>query len=163
RDGAHLLDLCIDYVGREGAADRAALASKLATASTLPIMLDSTEPAVLRTGLEHLGGRCAVNSVNFEDGDGPESRYHQIIELVRAHVSAFVALAIDVMGQCRTAVDKVAIAERLIYEIIGKRSLRATDIIIDCLTCPISTGQEEVQRDGIETIEAIREIKRRHP
>ncbi len=163
RDGAHLLDLCIDYVGREGAADMAALASKLATASTLPIMLDSTEPAVLRTGLEHLGGRCAVNSVNFEDGDGPESRYHRIMELVREHGAAVVALTIDEQGQARTAEHKVAIAERLISEITGKWGLRTSDIIIDCLTFPISTGQEEVQRDGIETIEAIREIKRRHP
>src|SRR5699024_9999462 len=163
RDGAHLLDLCIDYVGREGAADMAALASKLATASTLPIMLDSTEPAVLRTGLEHLGGRCAVNSVNFEDGDGPESRYHQIMELVREHGAAVVALTIDEQGQARTAEHKVAIAERLISEITGKWGLRTSDIIIDCLTFPISTGQEEVQRDGIEPIEAIREIERRHP
>ena len=82
RDGAHLLDLCVDYVGRDGVADMTALASRLATASTLPIMLDSTETPVLRAGLEHLGGRCAINSVNYEDGDGPESRFHKTMELV---------------------------------------------------------------------------------
>ena len=71
RDGAHLIDLNVDYVGRDGAADMAELAGRLATASTLPIMLDSTEPDVLRAGLERLGGRSIVNSVNYEDGDGP--------------------------------------------------------------------------------------------
>ncbi len=79
RDGAHMLDLNVDYVGRDGAADMSELASRLATSSTLPIMLDSTEPAVLQAGLEHLGGRCAVNSVNYEDGAGPESRFHKIM------------------------------------------------------------------------------------
>ncbi len=73
RDGAHVLDVCIDYVGRDGVADMSAFASRLATATTLPIMLDSTEPEVLRAGLEHLGGRAIVNSVNYEDGDGPDS------------------------------------------------------------------------------------------
>ena len=82
RDGAHMLDLCVDYVGRDGAADMAELAGRFATASTLPIMLDSTEPAVLHAGLEQLGGRCAVNSVNYEDGDGPDSRFQKTMELV---------------------------------------------------------------------------------
>ena len=78
RDGAHLLDLNIDYVGRDGAADMRALASRLATASTLPLVLDSTEPAVLQAGLQTLGGRAVVNSVNYEDGDGPDSRFAKI-------------------------------------------------------------------------------------
>ena len=82
RDGAHLLDLNIDYVGRDGAADMRELAFRLATASTLPIVLDSTEPAVLQAGLECLGGRAVINSVNYEDGDGPESRFTKIMKLV---------------------------------------------------------------------------------
>ncbi|NLU84914.1 methionine synthase [Rhodococcus sp. HNM0569] len=163
RDGAHMLDLNVDYVGRDGAADMSALASRLATASTLPIMIDSTEPAVLQAGLEHLGGRCAVNSVNFEDGDGPNSRYQRIMRLVREHGAAVVALTIDEEGQARTAEHKVRIAERLIDDITGTWGLSESDIIVDALTFPISTGQEEVRRDGIETIDAIREIKRLHP
>ncbi|MDH6281219.1 methionine synthase [Prescottella agglutinans] len=163
RDGAHMLDLNVDYVGRDGAADMAALASRFATASTLPIMLDSTEPDVLRAGLEHLGGRCAVNSVNYEDGDGPTSRYQRIMKLVKEHGAAVVALTIDEEGQARTAEHKVRIAERLIEDITTTWGLSQSDIIIDALTFPISTGQEEVRRDGIETIDAIREIKRRYP
>ncbi|GAA1473850.1 methionine synthase [Corynebacterium felinum] len=163
RDGSHMLDLCVDYVGRDGRDDMAQLASLLATSSTLPIMIDSTEPEVIRVGLEHLGGRCAVNSVNFEDGDGPDSRYQRIMALVKQHGAAVVALTIDEEGQARTAEKKVEIAERLIADITGTWGLDESDIIVDTLTFPISTGQEETRRDGIETINAIRELKRRHP
>ncbi|MDH6286932.1 methionine synthase [Rhodococcus sp. NM-2] len=163
RDGAHMLDLNVDYVGRDGAVDMAALASRFATSSTLPIMLDSTEPAVLQAGLEHLGGRCAVNSVNYEDGDGPDSRFQKIMRLVTEHGAAVVALTIDEEGQARTAEHKVRIAERLLDDLTANWGLDESDIIIDALTFPISTGQEEVRRDGIETIEAIRELKKRHP
>ncbi|MET1072310.1 MAG: homocysteine S-methyltransferase family protein, partial [Umezawaea sp.] len=163
RDGAHLLDLNVDYVGRDGAADMRALASRLATASTLPIMLDSTEPEVLRAGLECLGGRSVVNSVNYEDGDGPDSRFHRIMELVSEHGAAVVALCIDEEGQARTAEWKVRVAERIITDLTTNWGVLACDIVVDCLTFPISTGQEEVRKDGVETIEAIRELKRRHP
>lgn len=163
RDGAHMLDLCVDYVGRDGTADMSELASRLATASTLPIMLDSTETPVLRAGLEHLGGRCAVNSVNYEDGAGPESRFQQTMRLVAEHGAAVVALTIDEEGQARTAAKKVEIAERLIADITGNWGLDESDIIIDTLTFTLGTGQEESRRDGVETIEGIRELKRRHP
>ena len=163
RDGAHMLDLNVDYVGRDGAADMTELASRLATASTLPIMIDSTEPDVIRAGLEHLGGRSAVNSVNYEDGDGPDSRFQKIMRLVKEHGAAVVALTIDEEGQARTAEHKVRIAERLIEDITANWGLDESDIIIDALTFPISTGQEEVRKDGIETIEAIRQLKASHP
>ncbi|WP_293951496.1 methionine synthase [uncultured Corynebacterium sp.] len=163
RDGAHMLDLCIDYVGRDGREDMATLAALLATSSTLPIMIDSTEPEVIQVGLEHLGGRSIVNSVNFEDGDGPESRYRRIMAMVKQHGAAVVALTIDEEGQARTAEHKVQIAERLITDITQTYGLTESDIVVDCLTFPISTGQEETRRDGIETIEAIRELKKRYP
>ena len=163
RDGAHLLDLCVDYVGRDGAADMRALASRLATASTLPIMLDSTETPVLQAGLEHLGGRCTINSVNYEDGDGPESRFTKTMELVAEHGAAVVALTIDEEGQARTAEKKVEIAERLINDITGNWGVDESSILIDTLTFTIATGQEESRKDGIETIRAIRLLKQRHP
>jgi 5-methyltetrahydrofolate--homocysteine methyltransferase len=163
RDGAHLLDLCVDYVGRDGAADMRAMASRLATASTLPIMLDSTETPVLQAGLEHLGGRCTINSVNYEDGDGPESRFTKTMELVAEHGAAVVALTIDEEGQARTAEKKVEIAERLINDITGNWGVDESSILIDTLTFTIATGQEESRKDGIETIRAIRLLKQRHP
>ncbi|HEY5184528.1 MAG TPA: methionine synthase [Actinomycetes bacterium] len=163
RDGAHLLDLCIDYVGRDGVADMRALAGRLATASTLPLVLDSTEPAVLEAGLEMIGGRAVVNSVNYEDGDGPDSRIRRIMPLVREHGAAVVALTIDEQGQARTADWKVAVADRLIVDLTTTWGMAVEDIIVDCLTFPIATGQEETRRDAVETLAAIREVKRRWP
>ncbi|WP_190233119.1 homocysteine S-methyltransferase family protein, partial [Streptomyces avicenniae] len=163
REGAHLLDLCVDYVGRDGVADMEELAGRLATSSTLPIVLDSTEVGVLRAGLEKLGGRAVVNSVNYEDGDGPESRFAQVTALAREHGAALIALTIDEEGQARTVEQKVAIAERLIADLTGNWGIRESDILIDCLTFTICTGQEESRKDGVATIGAIRELKRRHP
>lgn len=163
RGGAHLLDLCVDYVGRNGVADMKALAGRLATVSTLPIMLDSTEIPVLQAGLEHLGGRCVINSVNYEDGDGPESRFVKTMELVAEHGAAVVALTIDEQGQARTVEKKVEVAERLINDITSNWGVDKSAILIDCLTFTIATGQEESRKDGIETIDAIRELKKRHP
>ncbi|MEU0930196.1 methionine synthase [Streptomyces malaysiensis] len=163
REGAHLLDLCVDYVGRDGVADMEELAGRFATASTLPIVLDSTEVDVIRAGLEKLGGRAVINSVNYEDGDGPESRFAKVTGLAREHGAALIALTIDEEGQARTPEHKVEIAERLIADLTGNWGIREDDILIDCLTFTICTGQEESRKDGIATIEAIRELKRRHP
>ncbi len=163
REGAHLLDLCVDYVGRDGVRDMRELSSRLATATTLPIVLDSTEPEVLREGLQHLAGRCVINSVNFEDGDGPTSRYQRVMALVREHGAAVVALCIDEEGQARTAEHKVRVASRLIDDLTSNHGLATADIIVDCLTFPIATGQEETRRDALETIAAIREVTTRYP
>jgi 5-methyltetrahydrofolate--homocysteine methyltransferase len=163
RDGSHLLDVCVDYVGRDGRADMREVAGRFATASTLPIVLDSTEPPVLEAGLELLGGRCVINSVNFEDGEGPESRFARIMPIVREHGAAVIALTIDEQGQARTAETKVAIAERLIDTLTQQWGMAESDILVDCLTFTLGTGQEESRRDGIETIEGIRLLKQRHP
>jgi 5-methyltetrahydrofolate--homocysteine methyltransferase len=158
-----MLDLSVDYVGRDGAADMSQLASRFATASTLPIVLDSTEPAVLKAGLEHLGGRCVINSVNYEDGDGPTSRFAKIMPLVKEHGASVVALTIDEEGQARDAEWKLRIARRLIIDLRDNWAMNVGDILIDCLTFPIATGQEETRKDGIETIDAIRRLKIEFP
>ncbi|MFB7916346.1 methionine synthase [Streptomyces sp. NPDC056061] len=163
REGAHMLDLCVDYVGRDGVADMEELAGRFATASTLPVVLDSTEVPVLRAGLEKLGGRAVLNSVNYEDGDGPESRFAKVAGLAAEHGAALIALTIDEEGQARTVEHKVAVAERLIADLTGNWGIRESDILIDCLTFTICTGQEESRGDGIATIGAIRELKKRHP
>ncbi|MFG2331941.1 methionine synthase [Streptomyces sp. NPDC048604] len=163
REGAHMLDLCVDYVGRDGVADMEELAGRFATASTLPIVLDSTEVPVIRAGLEKLGGRAVINSVNYEDGDGPESRFAKVTRLAQEHGAALIALTIDETGQARTVEDKVAIAERIIDDLTGNWGIHESDILIDTLTFTICTGQEESRKDGVHTIEAIRELKRRHP
>jgi 5-methyltetrahydrofolate--homocysteine methyltransferase len=163
RVGAHLLDVCIDYVGRDGVADIKEVVSRFASASTLPLVIDSTEPPVLQAGLELIGGRPVVNSVNYEDGDGPDSRFARIMPLVKEHGTAVIALTIDEQGQARTTEGKVAIASRLVDALVGDWGMRVEDIIVDALTFPVATGQEETRRDGIETIEAIRQITTKYP
>ncbi len=163
RDGAHMLDLSVDYVGRDGVRDMTELASRFATSSTLPIVLDSTEPAVLKAGLEALGGRCVINSVNYEDGDGPNSRFARIMPLVQEHGASVVALTIDEEGQARTSEWKLRVARRLIKDLTENWGVQVGDILIDTLTFPIATGQEETRRDGLETITAIRTLKTEFP
>ena len=163
RDGAHMLDLSVDYVGRDGVSDMKELAFRFATTSTLPIVLDSTEPAVLEAGLKQLGGRSVINSVNYEDGDGPTSRFARIMPLVTEHGAAVIALTIDEDGQARDAQWKLKVARRLINDLTGNWGMRVDDILIDCLTFPIATGQEETRRDGIETLNAIKSLKEEFP
>ncbi len=118
---------------------------------------------MIRTGLELLAGRAVVNSVNYEDGDGPGSRIERVMPMVVEHGAAVIALTIDEQGQARTADWKEAVATRLIEDLTGRWGMRASDIIVDCLTFPIATGQHETRRDAVETIEAIRRVKQRYP
>src|SRR4051794_4484343 len=163
RDGSHVLDLCIDYVGRDGAVDMREAASRFATASTLPIMVDSTEWQVIEAGLECLGGRSIVNSVHYEDGNAPGSNFAQKMAVVQEHGSAVVVMCIDEEGQARTAQHKVDIAGRIIDDLVRDWGMAVEDVFVDCLTFTLATGQEESRRDGLETIEGIRELKRRYP
>jgi 5-methyltetrahydrofolate--homocysteine methyltransferase len=158
-----MLDLSVDYVGRDGARDMFEIASRFATSSTLPIVLDSTEPLVLKAGLEALGGRSVINSVNYEDGDGPTSRFAKIMPLVKEHGASVVALTIDEEGQARTAEWKLRVARRLIEDLTSNWDMKVGDILIDALTFPIATGQEETRRDGLETINAIKTLKEEFP
>src|SRR3954462_8038737 len=138
-------------------------ASRFATASTLPLMIDSTEPPVIEAGLECLGGRSIVNSVHFEDGNGPESNYTKKMRVVSEHGAAVVVMCIDETGQARTADRKVEIAARIIDDLVDTWGLAVDDIFVDCLTFTLATGQEESRRDGLETIEGIRQLKQRYP
>jgi 5-methyltetrahydrofolate--homocysteine methyltransferase len=126
-------------------------------------VLDSTEPAVLEAGLKQLGGRSVINSVNYEDGDGPTSRFARIMPLVVEHGAAVIALTIDEDGQARDSVWKLKVARRLINDLTKNWGMKVEDILIDCLTFPIATGQEETRRDGVETINAIKALKEEFP
>jgi len=113
--------------------------------------------------MELIGGRPVVNSVNFEDGEGEGSRFGTVMPLVKEHGAAVIALTIDEQGQARTREDKVRIASRLIDTLMNEWGLHVDDIIVDTLTFPIATGQEETRRDAIETISAISEITAKYP
>jgi 5-methyltetrahydrofolate--homocysteine methyltransferase len=163
RDGAHVLDVCVDYTGEDGVDDMEQIASRFATQSSLPLMLDSTEPPVIETGLQWIGGRPILNSVNLEDGDAEGTRLDRFLRLAREYGAAVVCTTIDEEGQARTADWKVRAAKAIHDLAVDRYGLEPSDLIFDPLALPLSTGMEESRRDGIETIEAIRRIKAELP
>jgi len=163
KEGAHVLDLCVDYVGRDGVADMDELAGRLATQAPLPLVFDSTEPEVMEAGLRHSGGKAILNSANLEDGEGPGSRLDRVLRLAREYGAAVICLAIDEEGQARTADWKVRVCKRIHDLAVHEYGLEPTDLIFDTLTFPLGSGQEDLRRDGVETIEAIRRIKAELP
>jgi len=163
RDGAHALDLCVDYVGRPGRDDMAALASRLATQSTAPIVLDSTEPDVLEVGLAHLGAKPILNSANLEEGEAAGRRFDRVMSLARDYGAAVICICIDESGQARTAERKLSIARRIRDLAVCRYGIPDEDLIFDVNTLTLATGMEESRRDGLETIEGIRLIKRAMP
>ena len=163
KEGAHVLDVCVDYVGRDGTADMDEIASRFATQASIPLVFDSTEPQVMEAGLQHFGGKAILNSANLEDGDGEGSRLDRVFKLAREYGAAVVCLTIDEEGQARTTDWKFRIAKR-IYEMAQERyGIEPTDLIFDCLTFPLSTGQDDLRRDAIETMEAIKRVKAELP
>ncbi|MDW8321496.1 MAG: methionine synthase [Armatimonadota bacterium] len=159
-EGANVLDVCVDYVGRDGVRDMTEVVRRLATQSTLPLMVDSTEPPVIEAALKRLGGKCIVNSVNFEDGG---KRLRQVLPMCRKYGAAVVALAIDEEGQARTAEWKLRVARRLVKVITEDYGIPPEDIFFDALTFPLGSGAEDLRQDGIATIEAIRQFKQEFP
>jgi 5-methyltetrahydrofolate--homocysteine methyltransferase len=160
REGAHTLDVCVDYVGRDGAADIVEVVDRLATQSTLPLVIDSTETAVIDAALRRIGGRPVINSVNLEDG---RRKADVLFPLARQFGAACVALAIDEKGQARTADWKVEVCKRIADIAIGEFGLEGHDLIFDTLTFPLGSGQEDLRRDGLATLEAIERIKAEVP
>jgi 5-methyltetrahydrofolate--homocysteine methyltransferase len=160
REGAHVLDVCVDYVGRDGVPDMDALTAVLAQQSTVPVMLDSTQADVLEAGLKRLGGRAIVNSINLEDG---EARMDAVCPMARRYGAALVALLIDEEGQARDVDWKLRIAHRIHDLAVAKHGLASEDLVFDALTFPLGSGQEDLRGDAIATLEAIRRIKAELP
>lgn len=163
KEGAHILDVCVDYTGADGVSDMNELMSRLATQSSVPIMVDTTETKVARQALSWLGGKAILNSVNLEEGDGPGTRLDGFLSLAAEFGAAIVATCIDEEGQARTAEWKVRAAKAITDLAVTRYGLNAQDIFIDTLALPLSTGMVESRRDGIETLEAIRRIKAELP
>lgn len=159
KENAHVLDVNVDYVGRDGERDMHELVSRLVTNVNLPLMLDSTEWQKMEAGLKLAGGKCILNSTNYEDGD---ERFFKVLELARRYGAAVVIGTIDEEGMARTAERKFAIAQRA-YRDALEFGLPAHELFYDPLALPISTGIEEDRLNGAETLEAIRLIRSRLP
>ena len=163
REGAHVLDVCVDYVGRDGTIDMREIAGRFASQASVPLVIDSTEPQVMEAALQLAGGRCILNSANLEDGEEPGRRMDRVFKLAQEYGAAVICLLIDERGQARDVEWKMQIAHR-IHKIATERyGLSASDLIFDPLTFPLTTGDADLRRDGIESIEAIRRIKSEIP
>ena len=159
REGAHVLDVNVDYVGRDGVKDMHELASRLVNNITLPLMLDSTEWQKMEAGLKVAGGKCILNSTNYEDG---EERFYKLLDIAKQYGAGIVIGTIDEDGMGRTADKKFEIAKRA-YDAAIAYGIPASEIFFDTLALPISTGIEEDRENGKATVESIRRIRQELP
>lgn len=160
KEGAHVLDVCVAYVGRDEVRDMKEFVSRLNTQVPLPLVIDSTEANVIEAALQLCAGKAIVNSINLEDG---EERIEKVIPLCKKYGAAVVALTIDERGMAKTAHDKFEIAKRIYELVVNKYGMHPSDLIFDTLTFTLGSGDEEFRKAGIETIEAIRLIKKEYP
>jgi len=156
RQGSHVLDVCAAYVGRDEAADMARLVERFAADITVPLMIDSTETAVLESALQRVGGKCIINSINLEEGEG---KLDLVCQLARRYGAAIVALTIDEDGMAKTAERKLCIARRIHDLVTRRHGIAPSDLMFDALTFTLVTGNEEDRRHGMETLDGLRQIK----
>jgi 5-methyltetrahydrofolate--homocysteine methyltransferase len=163
REGAHVLDVCVDFVGRDGVTDMQRVVDRFAREVAVPLMLDSTQPEVIEAGLKLAGGKCIVNSVHLEDG---EEKLARIAGLLRQYGAAVVALTIDEDPQqamAKTAARKLEVALRIHELLTRKYGIREEDILFDCLTFPVTTGNAADRRLALETLDGVAAIRRALP
>ena len=158
--GSHALDLCTAVVGRDELRDMVEVVSRMRTQVKAPLVIDSTDPEVIRAALELLGGRSVINSVNLEEG---EPRADLICSMARDHGAALIALAIDEEGMARSPERKLAVTERLVEIAVERHGLEISSLLIDPLTFTVCTGQEEDRKLAVGTLEGIRLIRQRFP
>lgn len=160
REGAHILDVCVAYVGRDEVRDMCEVVRRFRTQVTTPLMIDSTEVAVVEHALKLYGGRTIINSVNFEEGT---RKADVLLRLAKRFGAAVIVLSIDEEGQAYTADRKVAIAQRIRDYAVNVHGLREEDLIFDPLTFPLGSGQEDLRQSALATLEALRRIKQSMP
>jgi 5-methyltetrahydrofolate--homocysteine methyltransferase len=160
KEGAHMVDVCVAYVGRDEARDMREVISRFNTQVTLPIVIDSTEAPVIEEALRRIGGKSIVNSINLEDG---EHRIDTVVPLCRKYGAAVIALTIDERGMAKTADAKVEVARRIHDLVVHKYGMKPHDLIFDTLTFTLGSGDQEFRRAAIETLDAIRRITKELP
>lgn len=160
REGVHVLDVCVDYVGRDGVRDMREVIKRYNEVLTKPMMLDSTEVPVIEAGLKLMSGKALINSINLEDG---RKTLDPKTKLAKKYGAALVALTIDEKGQADTAEWKFEVAARIYDIVVNEYKIPPTDLLFDPLVFPVSTGQEQTRKSAIATFEAIRLIKQKLP
>jgi 5-methyltetrahydrofolate--homocysteine methyltransferase len=160
KESAHMLDVCAAYVGRNEAEDMREIIGRFNQQVTIPLVIDSTEANVIEEALQRIGGKAVVNSINLEDG---EERIKKIVPLCKNYGAAVIALTIDEQGMAKTAENKLSVARRIYNLVVGRYGMKPHDLIFDTLTFTLGSGDEEFRRSGIETMEALRLIKKEFP
>jgi 5-methyltetrahydrofolate--homocysteine methyltransferase len=160
KEGAHMLDVCAAYVGRNEAADMREILTRFNKQITIPLVIDSTEVNVIEESLQYIAGKAVINSINLEDG---EERIGKIVPLCKKYGAAVIALTINEQGMAKTAESKLAIAKRIYDLVVHKYGMKPHDLIFDTLTFTLGSGDEEFRRSAIETIESLKLIKKELP
>ena len=158
--GAHALDLCVAYTGRDEIRDMKEALSRIVTQVDLPLVIDSTSPQVIEEALKMIGGKSIINSINLEDG---EERARKICRLAKRYGSALIALTIDEKGMAKEASRKEEIAKRIYRIAVEEEGIPAGDLLFDTLTFTLGSGDESLRTAGIETMEGIRRVKKSCP
>ena len=160
RAGAHVLDVSVGFAGRDETKDMDAVIGLYAQKIPLPLMPDSTQTKALETALKRIGGKPIINSVNLEDGI---EKFDAVCRLAKRFGAALVCLTIDEKGMAKTVARKLEVAERIYELATRKHGLDPRDLVFDVLTFTVGSGDEEYRDAAVQTIEAIRELRRRHP
>ncbi len=159
--GAHVLDVQVALTERGDEIEQMRLAvKKLEMGIEAPLVIDTTEAAVVQAALETYPGRAVINSINLENG---RQRVDAVLPLAREHGAAVVALTIDEEGMAKSADRKLEIARRIHEIATGEYGLLAEALLFDALTFPVTTGQEELRDSALQTLEGIRRIKAELP
>ncbi len=154
--GAHALDLCVAYTGRDEVRDMKEAVQRIVTQVDLPLVVDSTSPEVIEVALKMIGGRAIINSINLEDG---EDRARQICRLAKRYGAALIALTIDEKGMAKDAERKELIAKRLYNLAVNEEGLEPGALLFDTLTFTLGSGDETLKTAAMETMEGIRKVK----
>lgn len=160
QSGAHGMDLCVAYTGRDEGVDMQRAVSRLVNQVDLPLFIDSTDPGVIETALQLIPGRPVINSVNLEDG---EERAREICRLAKRYGAALIALTIDEAGMALEAPKKLAVAQRIFEIAVHQIGLSPPDLIFDPLTFTLGSGDASLLDAGRQTLEGIRAIKQQLP
>lgn len=156
KTGAHALDVCVAYAGRDEQRDMYEFVNRLRSSVDLPLVIDSTTPEVIESALKLLGGRALINSVNLENGEegaGP------VFSLAKRYGAALICLTIDEDGMARTTARKLEVARRIYQLAIETYGLRPQDLVFDPLTFTLGSGDESLRDAGTATLQALQQIK----
>jgi 5-methyltetrahydrofolate--homocysteine methyltransferase len=160
KEGAHILDICVAYVGRDEIKDMTEVIKRFNVNITLPLMIDSTEISVIEEALKLYSGRAIINSVNLEDGEG---KINKVFQLCKKYGAAVIALTIDEDGMAKSYEKKMGVIDRIYYLATNRFELKPKDIIFDTLTFTLGSGDEELRNAGLESLKAIKTIKEKYP